>query len=173
MRSDRKATVTQRTSLYNCDEQGSISEWTRGKTMRWMVYRSRAHVRSLSCLQRTETWGCSDTDSPTLDSWTLKNKIRAWSDESVFLLRLLLVESQSGVNSMKPSNQRAFCQQSWLLLLWGRGDLSSRWDLKTSPSWFECDCLSRYCYRPCSSLHGHSSSFGIATSSRTMFHVTR
>lgn len=65
---------------------------------------------STAVSKRTETWGCSDTDSPTLYSWRLKNV--ALADESGFLLRMQLI-----VNCMNLESQPASCQQSMLMLV--------------------------------------------------------
>ena len=65
---------------------------------------SRDHVRFHSCQPRTQTWGCSDTVSPTGDIWRIKNVAR--SDGTGFLLRL---SSESGVDSRNRWTQPALC----------------------------------------------------------------
>lgn len=40
-RAARKSIVTQFTTLYDCDERKSISEWTTRQTLKWMGYSNR------------------------------------------------------------------------------------------------------------------------------------
>ena len=74
---DRKAVVSQKTTLYNCGEQQSISTWTTCQTVSWTVYNSRIHhhVPLLSA----RNWNMQQQD--------LRLKNRTWSDDSQILLK--------------------------------------------------------------------------------------
>ena len=73
VRAERKATVTQITTLNNCGEQKSISECTTRRTLRFHF-----------CQLRTEAAMGTDSSklTKTVEDW--KNVV--WSDDSRFLL---------------------------------------------------------------------------------------
>lgn len=69
---DRRTTAAQITTLQNCGEEKSISEWTTCQTFRRRDYNGRIphQVPLLSGKNRYFQW--AQTDLPTLDSWRRK-----------------------------------------------------------------------------------------------------
>ena len=90
--------MNQRTTLYNCGEQKSISECATRRTLRWMGCNSRrcwAPLLSAKNRKLRLQWAQAQKN------WTVEDwKNVAWSDESRFLLRHTDGRVRFGTNSM-------------------------------------------------------------------------
>ena len=149
------SSVTQITALYKCGEQEVstflFSTATTRRTLRWIrlqQWRTTSGSTAVSQEQKSEAVG---TVSSKLDSRRLEKR-SGW-----YLLRQQMVGWEFGINGMNPWTQTATVQAGGGdLMVLGHGFLA-HFGLLSQSFFFNCNSLSEYYCRPCTSLYGHSS----------------